>query len=1416
MMTVGVRAFLLLLHRQRRCGALWLLAAVAPWLVVFPAASVAGPTLLYTFSAPALSNDSVETNSDGIGPGATMVLGSDGNLYGTALHGGVNGAGSVFRVTPAGAFTNLYSFPPATNSSGDSFNLAPNELTEGSAGNFYGTTQSGGSNFTGSIFVISPSGAFSNLYTFGALEATSSGVATSPDGVKPTGALALGNDGNLYGTTQFGGANGTGTIFRITPGGVFTSLYSFSKSRAGLVSTNAAVPNALVLSTNGAFYGTTRQGGVDNAGTFFTFTAAGGLTQIYSFDGASPGGKPITPNGALVQGSNGVFYGTSAFGGTQGGGTIFEITAAGVPTVLHSFPELSAGAGAALTVGVDGNIYGTTAANGANGNGTVFRLTPGGDYGAYSFAPLDTNLDNAGGADPLAALTADAAGNLYGACSAGGTNNAGVIFQLFAPNFIPPFFVSVTNPPPPMTNVLVGASVILSYDTQGIAPLTCQWLRNGTNLTDGGDILGSLSNTLIIDPVFTPDTGGYALVISNVWGASTSSVTALSVASPGISIFSPAASARTNAPKFAGTAVSAAAVTNINPADLVLAGVIFSISNLFSGSVVTGAAVLSAGANGVTNWAFAATPFPGTNVLSVQAVDASGNISPAASRTFFYEVPVPLTIVTAGSGTGSFSVTNGAMLDVGGGYTITARPNSSRFSSWEANGIVNFDPTLSFEMQSNLVLTADFLALQSPVVSISAPAANARTASSVFEGTAQSSPLLPGVNPTNVVLTNVAYSLSNAATGSVITGSAAVTSGGAVSNWSITATPLPGANTLAVQGQDVSGGVSRVVTRAFFYKMPSIFGLLESGTGSGAVTGTASVPGDVPPANGANLNVGERYTVIARPDAFSTFGGWLTSDGASSSEAALVFIMQLNLTLTAMFDAKPPVVTITSPAENQRTAAPIFQGTAFGHFPIKTVTCSVGNTGGAATLTQGAGTATDWSIALVPSPGPNTLTVSCVDADGNQSAVISRKFFYEVPAQLSVVIAGPGNGTVRGTASVPGDTVPANGAMLNIGESYKITAIPDSSSLFSNWAGAVGGGAPTITDTRSLTFVMQSNLVLTVTFATNFFPAVAGSYNGLFFPPGAVTEETSGMIYNLLLRNTGAFSGQLLTPAENYNFTGNFDASGNAAFRAGPLQVALALDSATPQITGTVSSAHFSANLTAELASSALPSGRYTFLFAASASTNDSGASPPGDGYALAAVQSGLLNLSGALADGTSYHQSAPISRSGDAPVYASLHHKGVSGNPGLLLGWINLTNNQAAAPVNTLTWIKQPSASGAPYTGGFTNALSVQGAIWTNPPPNTAAISMTNGQLIVSNASLLLTFTNIAVNSDNSLTNLGPQPTNALTGFINPETGLVTIKIDAGNGSTITNLGAILQNTTNGGGYFLTPTSAGDMILRP
>ena len=262
----------------------------------------------------------------------------------------------------------------------------------------------------GTVFKITTSGTLTTLYAF----------TGGTDGGEPYACLVLGNDDNLYGTTCIGGdlsvdsadgATGVGTVFRITPGGALTTLYAFTNGADG------ANPSAgLVQGADGDFYGTTNSGGnvnawIDGVGTVFKITPSGALTTLYAFsdgtDGACPSGA------ALVQGSDGNFYGATQFGGDlsvsepdvpTGAGAIFKITPAGVLTTLYSFTAGVDGAYplAGVVIGSDGSIYGTTQAAGANGDGTVFKLSP-----VLSVPPtltsLSVDLATAGG--PAATIT---------------------------------------------------------------------------------------------------------------------------------------------------------------------------------------------------------------------------------------------------------------------------------------------------------------------------------------------------------------------------------------------------------------------------------------------------------------------------------------------------------------------------------------------------------------------------------------------------------------------------------------------------------------------------------------------------------------------------------------------------------------------------------------------------------------------------------------------------------------------------------------------------------------------------------------------------------------------------------------------------------------------------------------------------
>jgi len=362
-------------------------------------------TSLYSF---------IGTN-DGTNPQAGLVQGSDGFYYGTTYDGGTNDDGTVFKISANGTFSNLCSFGGANG------RLPYARLVEGRDGYFYGTTYKGGTDGDfGTIFKVSTNGALTNLHAFDGIYG---------DGAFVIAGLVLGSDGNFYGTAGYGGTNGgLGTVFAISPNGTFASLYSFD-------GTNGEFPLAdLVQGADGNFYGTTYEGGTNGGfGTVFRITTNGALTSLYSFGG----NDGANPQAGLVQGSDGYLYGTTSAGGTNDNlGTVFKISANGTFSNLCSFGGANGELPfASLVEGRDGYFYGTTGYGGTNGGfGTVFEITTNGALTSlYSFSRND-------GAHPFSVLVQRSVGRFYGTTFAGGKGEAGTVFRLT----IVPAFQAVT------------------------------------------------------------------------------------------------------------------------------------------------------------------------------------------------------------------------------------------------------------------------------------------------------------------------------------------------------------------------------------------------------------------------------------------------------------------------------------------------------------------------------------------------------------------------------------------------------------------------------------------------------------------------------------------------------------------------------------------------------------------------------------------------------------------------------------------------------------------------------------------------------------------------------------------------------------------------------------------------------------
>jgi uncharacterized repeat protein (TIGR03803 family) len=355
--------------------------------------------------------------TDGATSFASLIQAGDGNLYGTTGYGGTNNAGTLFKVSTAGAYATWHLF------AGDVDGQFPSaDLVRGRDGNLYGTTENGGATGNGVVFVATPNGAVTLLPSFGTITNTSTSALL--DGTFPEGALVQGNDGNFYGTASSDGAYGYGTVFSLTPNGVFTELYSF-----GAVTDGSGTPldgsspwAGLVQGQDGDFYGTTVAGGASDYGTVFRINTNGTFTTLYPFTDGSDGGSPYC---TLVQGSDGNLYGTCSSGGAYGNGTVFQMSTNGALSTLYSFTGGSDGADpeAGLVQGTDGWLYGTTA-GGGTGNGTVFRISTGGAFVSLA------QFNGANGASPLAPLVEGQDGNFCGTTSAGGSKGDGTVFQV--------------------------------------------------------------------------------------------------------------------------------------------------------------------------------------------------------------------------------------------------------------------------------------------------------------------------------------------------------------------------------------------------------------------------------------------------------------------------------------------------------------------------------------------------------------------------------------------------------------------------------------------------------------------------------------------------------------------------------------------------------------------------------------------------------------------------------------------------------------------------------------------------------------------------------------------------------------------------------------------------------------------------
>jgi uncharacterized repeat protein (TIGR03803 family) len=396
------------------------------------------------------------TLSDGSHPLASLIADKSGNFYSTTIYGGASGCnngigkgcGVVFKLAPpataGGAWTEtvLYNF---TGGADGAFPYYGAGLIFDTNGNMYGTAEQGGALQSecdggfgcGVVFKLSPGGTETVLYTFCSQPGCS-------DGRQPGAGLIFDNNGNLYGTTPYGGRFDQGEVFELsppaTPGGAWTEkvLYNFTGGADG------AFPFApLILDSNGNLYGTASADGASGNGVVFKVAPNGTETVLYSFSGAADGGAPYA--GLIFDGS-GNLYGNTEYGGVSGAGTVFELAPPATPggawteTVLHSFTGADGARpyfGTHLLFDANGNLYGQADEGGATGFGAVFKLAPPATPGGAWTETVLFSFAYGGGMPKSVDLFADNNGNIYGTTDEDGSLRYGMVYELTGTGFVP-------------------------------------------------------------------------------------------------------------------------------------------------------------------------------------------------------------------------------------------------------------------------------------------------------------------------------------------------------------------------------------------------------------------------------------------------------------------------------------------------------------------------------------------------------------------------------------------------------------------------------------------------------------------------------------------------------------------------------------------------------------------------------------------------------------------------------------------------------------------------------------------------------------------------------------------------------------------------------------------------------------------
>jgi hypothetical protein len=668
---------------------------------------------------------------------------------------------------------------------------------------------------------------------------------------------------------------------------------------------------------------------------------------------------------------------------------------------------------------------------------------------------------------------------------------------------------------------------------------------------------------------------------------------------------------------------------------------------------------------------------------------------------------------------------------------------------------------------------------------------------------ATSAPVAITINPASPAITTQPQSQTVVA-GANVTFSVSVTGSAPFTyQWRKNGTNIAGATSPTLGLNNIqpqqAGSYSVVVTNAAgavtsanaILTVTCSYSLSASSGAFGAVGGSSSV--DVTTAGGCSWSVANvpAWITITSGNGGSgngTVGYTVAAHTNSGGRNATLVIAGRNYTVSQSApDLTRPTVVFSSPAANATLTNSVITitGTADDNDSVTHVDYRVG----AGAFAPATGTH-NWSASVTLQPGTNLLSVRSVDVSGNISLTNTRSVFASVPSSLTLGINGQG--------SVSGAT---NGQQLPIGRVCKLTAVPTAGFTFSNWTGDVSGTAP------ELSFLMGSNLQVTANFVTNPFVACKGSFNGLFYETNEVRLGSSGA-FTLALTDKGTYTASLRIGSKKSKASGILNLEGkatNVIARTGTnsLTVTWAVNlDGSEQIIGTVSDGNWVAELAGDRAvfcktNPTSFAGTYTFLVLGSPGST---LAPEGDSYGTASVDSnGFVKVKGYLADKTSLAAKVPVSRSGQWPLYASLH----SGK-GALLGWAAFTNQSATDFAGVLSWNKPSLPTAKYYPDGFSSEAALLGSRYAAPVgPTNKVLNLSNSVVILSGGNLSQSFTNdVILGLSSKVTNAS---THNLKVTFTLSSGLFGGSFTPANETTaVLFKGAVLQKANYGAGHFL------------